>query len=75
MNDRSWHLIDNLTANAAAYLGDHPVVSKAAIAFTLAAGCYAVVAARAWSVSVCPDPAPLRHGGRRLPVPDRAALR
>jgi hypothetical protein len=55
MNDGSWHLIDNLTVNAAAYLDDHPVVSKAAIALTLAAGCYAVVAARAWSVSVCSD--------------------
>jgi hypothetical protein len=29
MNDGSWHLIDNLTANAAAYLDDHPLVSKA----------------------------------------------
>ncbi|KMO26674.1 hypothetical protein VQ02_34130, partial [Methylobacterium variabile] len=55
MNDGSWHLIDNLTANAAAYLDDHPLVSKAAIALTLAAGCYAIVAVRAWSVSVCSD--------------------
>jgi hypothetical protein len=55
MNDGSWHLIDNLTANAAAYLDDHPLVSKAAIALTRVAGCYAIVAARAWSVSVCSD--------------------
>jgi hypothetical protein len=55
MNDGSWHLLYNLTVNAAAYLDDHPVVSKAAIAFTLAAGCYAIVAARAWSVSICSD--------------------
>jgi hypothetical protein len=55
MIDGSWHLIDNLTANMAAYLSDHPVLSKGAIAFTLAAGCYAVVAARAWSVSICSD--------------------
>lgn len=55
MTDGTWHFIDNLTANTAAYLTDHPVVSKAAIAFTLAAGCYVVVAARAWSVSICSD--------------------
>lgn len=55
MNDGSWHFIDNLTANAAAYLGDHPILSKAAIALTLAAGCFAIVSARAWSVSVCSD--------------------
>ena len=55
MIDGSWHLIDNLTANTAVYLDDYPVLSKTAIAFTLAAGCYAVVVARAWSVSVCSD--------------------
>ena len=63
MNDGSWHFIDNLTANAAAYLGDHPILSKAAIALTLAAGCFAIVSARAWSVSVCSD-RKLRRAGR-----------
>jgi hypothetical protein len=56
MNDGSWHLIDNLTTNAVTYLENYPVVSQGAIALTLAAGCYAIVAARAWSVSVCSDP-------------------
>lgn len=57
MNDGSWHFIDNLTANAATYLDAHPVLSKAAVVLTLAAGCFAVVSARAWAVSVCSDPA------------------
>lgn len=55
MTDGTWHLLDNLTANMAGYLADYPVVSYGAIAFTLAAGCFTIVAARVWAVSVCSD--------------------
>lgn len=55
MNDGSWHLIDNLTANAAGYLVDHPFVSQGVIALTLATGCYVAVAAPSWARSVCSD--------------------
>ncbi len=46
MTDGTWHLLDNLTANMAGYLADHPVLSYGAIAFTLTAGLFAIVTAR-----------------------------
>ncbi|WP_066922501.1 hypothetical protein [Methylobacterium sp. CCH5-D2] len=55
MNDGHWHLIDNLTANTAAYLDDHPTVSRGAVALTLLAGVYVTIVARSWAVSVCSD--------------------
>ncbi len=47
--------IDHLTANTAFYLVDHPVVSGAAIALTMATGIFAVFAAPAWARLVCSD--------------------
>ncbi|UHC20368.1 MULTISPECIES: hypothetical protein [Methylobacterium] len=56
MKDGIRHLLDRLTANAALYLVDHPVVSQAAIALTLAIGCFVVFAAPGWARLVCTDP-------------------
>lgn len=55
MNNGSWHLFDNLTTNAAAFLDDHPSMSKGAVAVILATGCYVCVMAPAWSRVVCSD--------------------
>lgn len=56
MNDGSWHVLDNLTANAAMFLDDHPSMSRCAVAVILATGCYVCLVAPAWSRVVCSDP-------------------